>query len=284
MVVLKAENLYVQYFKTGFFLRNVSLSVRKGELLLVTGPSGSGKTTLLYSLSGIIPHCIQVKRYNGNVYMDGVNVREVKFSELSSKFGIVLQNPTSQIFGMTVEEDIVFGLENLCFPRDEIEARLNYVLRFMGLEKYRTRDPLTLSGGEKQKLVIGSVLAMDPEIMFLDEPTSNLDPEGAKDVLSTLIRLKNLGKTLIIVERRIERISPYVDRIIALKQGRIVMDAGPREFFFNRSMVEELGVNPPPTVKCVYGLIDRKIPVKNVPLTLQEFRLLVDKLLNGVKP
>lgn len=275
MIVLKAENLTAEYYGSQFSLKNINLSIEEGEIVLLTGPSGSGKTMLLYCLSGIIPHCINVRKYEGAVYIDGLEVRKTKLTDITKICGYVLQNPTSQIFGMTVEEDMAFGLENLCIERDEISRRLEEILKFVNLEKYRESDPLSLSGGEKQRVAIGSMIIMQPKIMFLDEPTSNLDPRGTKEVLSMLKKLKEIKKTVVLVERKIEHIVPYVDRIVALDNGAVVLDSEPKRFFANQDVVEKLGVNPPQATRLAYQLGKKGIRIKEIPTSVQELQTML---------
>jgi len=270
MEVIKAEDLTVEYYSSGFSLKDVNLSFKEGEIVLLTGPSASGKTMLLYCLSGIIPHCINVKTYEGSVHINGSDVRKTKFADITKVCGYVLQNPTSQIFGMTVQEDMVFGLENFGIERDEIQKRLDETLRFINLEKYREANPFLLSGGEKQRVAIGSMLVTRPRIIFLDEPTSNLDPRGTKEVLSLLEKLKETKKTIILVERKIEHIIPFVDRVIALDNGKIVSDSEPRKFFADQDLVKKLGVNPPQVIRLAYKLIEQGINIRDLPISVQE--------------
>lgn len=268
---VRTKDLCYQYASSGFSLQNINIEIDEGEFVLVTGASGCGKSTLAYCLSGVIPHCIKSGEMRGEVIVNGKNTRDVELNKLVKDVGIVLQNPESQIFGTTIEEDITFGLENLCLSPNVIRDKVNEVLTFIGLEKVRGKNPYQLSGGEKQKLVIGSVLAMDPSILVLDEPVSNLDSFGAEVVLSTLVSLKNVGKTVVLIERRIEKVVSFVDRIIALDGGKVVADMSPRSFFKNRKLVEKLDVNPPQVVRLVYRLEESGVKMGDVPLTVEEF-------------
>ncbi|MEM2123483.1 MAG: ABC transporter ATP-binding protein [Candidatus Bathyarchaeia archaeon] len=273
MEAINVNHLFIKYYASqDYVLKNVSLSVEEGSLTLITGPSSSGKTTLLYALSGVIPHCVDVESYEGSVKIKGKLVSETPFPELVSEIGILLQNPTSQIFGMTVEEDIVFGLENLCLERGEMDEILDETLELVGLKEHRFDDPNSLSGGERQRTVIGSILAMNPRILFLDEPTSNLDPTGAREVLRTLYKLKGIGKTVILVERKIEHIAPFVDNIIAVDQGEIVFQGSPRQFYSDPQRISSLGVNAPQVILLAHKLRGMGLHLDGVPLTLEEFR------------
>ena len=270
MEAIKADDLSIEYFNSGFCLENINLSIKEGEIVLLTGKSGSGKSTLLYCLSGVIPHSINTKKYHGAVYINGQEITKLLLTEITKNSGIVLQNPTSQIFGMTVEEDMAFGLENLGVERNEIRKRVTEALRFTNLERYRKADPLSLSGGQIQRVVLGSMLVMEPNILFLDEPTSNLDPRGTKEVLTILKKLKDKKKTIILVDRKAEHIVPFVDRIIGLQDGKVIADSEPRKFFLNRDIVTRLGVSPPQVVRLAYRLIEDELNI-DLPLSPEEF-------------
>jgi energy-coupling factor transporter ATP-binding protein EcfA2 len=276
--MIRAENIYLKYYGSDFALKNINLSIEEGEFVLITGPSGSGKSSLIYALAGIIPHIIRVEKYKGRILIEGKDVREVPYCEIAKVCGVVLQNPISQIFGMSVEDDIAFGLENLCVPRKVIKNKLEKILKLVNLEKYRNADPHNLSGGEKQRLVIGSILAMEPKILFLDEPTSNLDPFETKEIFNTLNKLRKLKKTIVIVERKIEHIAPYVDRIVGMKNGKIIFNSSPRKFFSDKKLLKKLCVEPPQVVQLAHKLMEKGIKIK-VPLTLEEIK---QELLNGV--
>lgn len=271
MKKIVVENLDFKYYNSDFSLKNINLEVDSGEFILITGPSGCGKSTLAYCLSGIIPHCIKYGKMKGKVLVNGKDTQKVSMSDLIKEVGIVLQNPDSQIFGMSVEEDIAFGLENLCCPRDEIKRKVEEILDFLNLKKLKEDSPDCLSGGQKQRLVIGSVLVIEPEIIILDEPVSNLDPLGTKMVLLTLISLKKLGKTIILVERKIDEIIHFVDQMIALDNGKIVAKGNPRKLFEDRKLIEKLGIQPPQVVRLFYRLKDDGIKFDRLPLTIEEF-------------
>lgn len=268
---LITENLCYQYASSGFSLRNVNIEIDEGEFVLVTGASGCGKSTLAYCLSGIIPHCIKNGDVRGRVIVNGKDTRNTELNRLAKEVGMVLQNPESQIFGMTVEEEVAFGLENLCLPPSVIGEKVDEVLGFIGLEKARVKNPHQLSGGEKQRLVIGSILAMDPSILILDEPLSNLDSLGAELILSTLVSLKKAGKTVVLIERKIENVISFADRIIALDDGEVIADTKPRSFFKNRKLVENLDVNPPQVIRLAYNLEESGVKIGEFPLTVEEF-------------
>jgi energy-coupling factor transporter ATP-binding protein EcfA2 len=270
MKKIVVRNLYYKYFNSDFTLKKINLEIDSGEFVLVTGPSGSGKSTLAYCLSGIIPHCMKNGEMKGEVLIDGKDTRNFSLNELTKKVGIILQNPESQIFGTSVEEDIAFGLENLSLPPQVISKKVDEILDFVGLKKLREKEPECLSGGQKQRLVIGSILAMEPDVLILDEPVSNLDPLGTKLVLSTLISLKK-SKTIILIERKSEQVIPFVDKVIAIDNGAIVAKKSPKELFKDRVLIERLGINPPQVVRLAYKLEELGVRFKDLPLTVEEF-------------
>lgn len=263
------ENLHYKYRDSKFALKNIDLKIGN-EFVLLTGRSGSGKSTLVYCLTGLIPHYIWNGEMKGAVWIDGRNTKDTPLEELAKKVGVVLQNPESQIFGMTVEEDLAFSLENTCMPSHEIERRVNEILSFLELDKFRSMPSEALSGGQKQRLVIGSVLALDPEIIVLDEPLSNLDPWGIRLVVSTLEKLKKAGKTIVLVETKIEDIIHLVDRVIALEDGRVIVDGPPRKFLADRELAERLGIEIPQPVKLAYHLKSSGFKFTEFPLTAEE--------------
>ena len=252
-------------------IENIDLEIRRGELVLVVGPSGAGKSTLIYCLSGIVPHYILGGEMSGDVFVHGINSRETELCELTKRVVVVLQNPESQIFGMTVEEDVAFGLENLCLPTDVIARRLDETLRFLELDEFRESPPESLSGGQKQRLALGSVLALEPDVILFDEPLSNLDPHGSELVISTLKKLKDSGKTVILVERKTEDILQFLDRVIAIEGGKKVADCSPRELFKDRELVRRLRISVPQVIRLSYELAARGLVPDDMPISASEF-------------
>ena len=223
-------------------LDGINLTVERGQFVLLTGPSGCGKTTLCRCLNGLVPHF-----YNGTLkgeaHVAGLSVSKTPTSHLAQHVGLIFQNPDNQIFALTVEKDIAFGLENLGFPRDEMRNRIDWVLRTTGIEHLRQRAPHELSGGQKQRLAIASVLAMRPGILVLDEPTSFLDPVGADRVLTVLDSLnKEMGLTIILVEHRLDLVAPHVDRVILMRDGKIARDGTPWQVLSDEADLGGVGV------------------------------------------
>lgn len=252
-------------------LKDVSLTIKDGEFVLVTGPSGSGKSSLCRCLNGLIPH-FHGGTIMGGVEVQGLDVAKHATKELATIVGMVFQDPENQLVAMDVEREIAFGLENLGISRKVIAKRLEESLDTLGISHLRYRQVHDLSGGEKQKVVIASVLALHPEILVLDEPTSELDPKGAEEVLSIIARLNDeLGITVILIEHRLDRVVHLVDRMIVMDQGSILADGEPRRILGDER-ITDAGVGIPPIAKLVQGLRRRGVPFEEVPLTVKEGR------------
>lgn len=243
--MIEVKNLEFKYYSSGKILSNISFSIKESEFVLILGPSASGKTTLGYCLSGIIPHIIDGE-LKGNVLFKGNRITDMDFTVLSKKIGVVLQNPEAQIFGMTVEEDMAFGLENLGLSEKEIEEKIDYWLKIFDLTKYRKYNPRFLSGGQKQKLVIASVLAMDPSIIILDEPFINLDQKGKFTLLKILFNYRSSGKIIVLIDKKATEVTRYVDKIIVLsRNGELLSVCTPKEFYDMKNKFRDLGIFPP---------------------------------------
>jgi energy-coupling factor transport system ATP-binding protein len=206
-------------------LRAVDLDVHAGELLLVVGASGSGKSTLLRSVNGLVPHA-SGGRFGGDAEVFGRSTRSHHPRELADVVGFVAQDPESQSVVDHVERDLAFVLENLGFSPEAMRRRVEEVLDALGIAPLRDRAPSTLSGGERQRCAIAAALAAGPQALVLDEPTSQLDPQGADDVLAALVRLNHdLGTTVVLAEHRLERAAPLADRAVLVEQGEVAVPA-----------------------------------------------------------
>jgi energy-coupling factor transporter ATP-binding protein EcfA2 len=245
--MIQVDDLTVCYGKRrvlGSKRSGLSLSIRPGEFVLVTGPSGSGKSTLLRTLAGLIPHA-SLARMEGRVVVDGLDTQEHLLPILAGHVGMVFQNPSTQLFCLRVEEEVAFGPRNLGLSPDEVARRVEWALGAAGLEHLRNRRVNTLSDGEKQRLAIAAVLAMAPRILILDEPTSNLDRVGTRQVLSTLERLRQESSTVVIAEHKTGEVSRLADRVLILEGGQPVADGSPEEVFARRELLHRLGVRQP---------------------------------------
>lgn len=211
-------------------LQAVNLTVAQGEFVAVIGASDSGKSTLCYALTGYIPHHFHGTMH-GAVQIAGMDSRSTPLAELVTVAGLVFQNPVNQISGarFTVYEEVAFGLENLGVPRAEMIDRIDAALALVGLEEVRERSPFALSGGQQQRLALASILAMGPQVLVLDEPTSQLDPLGSGAVFAAIQQLSRRGVTVIMAEHKLEWIARFADRVIALADGQIVLDGAPQD-------------------------------------------------------
>ncbi len=255
-------------------LKNIDLKVKRGDFVLIIGPTGCGKTTLLRTMNGLIPHFYEGDM-TGDVYVEGVNTKDVKTSELAQKVGLVFQNPDNQFITLNVEREISFGLENLGLAEEEIRGIVRETIKEFNLEKIKDKPPYALSGGEKQKVIIAAILAMNPDILVLDEPTANLDPFNARKIIDLLhIINKEKGKTIILVEHRTYYAARYANRVVVMSKGEKISEGSPREVFL-KEIIEEVGVFVPFPVKLYKFLTLNWKPISTVPLTAEEtFKLL----------
>jgi len=250
-------------------IQDVSLSIEKGKFVILTGPSGCGKTTLCRCFNGLIPHFYSGE-LKGELRVAGLNVSEHPIYEMAKQVGLVFQNPENQLFALSVEKDVAFGLENLGMLRDEMKKRVDWALQMTDIEELRERAPHELSGGQQQRVAIASVLAMQPEIMIFDEPTSFLDPLGAQKIFEVINDLKNkLGVTVILVEHRLDLAAKYADQVIIMDAGKIVLDGEPREIF-NSEKAWLLGVGIPKAVRLWNMLQENGLILGEVPVSSEE--------------
>jgi len=231
MFQLETDHLCYQYPEQNTpALHDITIAIESGQFVAVIGANNSGKSTLCYALSGVIPHLFS-GTMGGCVLINGSNSKDKSVGDIALDVGLILQSPTSQLSGIryTVFEEIAFGLENRGVPEEEIQKRVEKVLPLLGLEQLATHSPFHLSGGQQQRLALATVLAVDPSIIILDEPTTFLDPQGAQLVFHILQQLKQQGKTIVIAEQRLDLIAEYADRVLAFDRGHLVLDGSPRE-------------------------------------------------------
>ncbi|MBN2091728.1 ATP-binding cassette domain-containing protein [candidate division KSB1 bacterium] len=245
---LRIEKLFFNYQNPGieprFILKNINFKISENEIIGLAGQSGSGKTTLIQHLNGLL------QPTKGHVFFDDKAFfsNQISLSEIRSQIGIAFQFPESQFFNETVEEELAFGPKNLKkFSLVEIKQRIKEALEMMGLdyEKFHHRNPYYLSGGEKRRVALASIIAMNPALLILDEPTAGLDHSGIL-LLENLIRqYRTTQKSLLIVSHNIDSLLEFVDRIIILHQGEIVFDKPKQEFFFSDEKILQWGLKPP---------------------------------------
>lgn len=251
-------------------LDNLSFEVKEGEMIGVIGRNGAGKSTLCQALVGLVPHFYR-GAYGGKVLVAGLEVMKSSVSQLSTKAGIVFQNPFTQLTGSkwTVYEEVAFGLENMGVPRREMMDRIDIALQLLGLDKYKDRNPFDLSGGQMQRLAIACVIVLKPEIIVLDEPTSQLDPQGTEEVFRAIQQLRGEGMTVILAEHKMEKIARYCDRVMLLDQGRLI-DFAPPAALFSRADLMQYGVAPPVYTRVCRELNARREGSSHFPVTSEE--------------
>ena len=224
------------------------LSVPGEEIVVLAGPSGCGKSTLLRAVNGLIPH-MYAGDYSGRVRVGGMDVKQSSMRDLAQKVGFLFQNPENQIFMFTVERDIAFGLENLGVPRREMRERVDEAMRLLEIGDLALRAPHELSDGQKQRVALAGVLAMNPRLVILDEPTSLLDPKTAAELVGLVGRLrKELGSTFVVVEHRLDLLVKVADRIVVMNDGRKALEGTPEEVLFGDE-AEAYGVTVPSVTK-----------------------------------
>ena len=279
MAVVKAQKLTYRYpGETRPAINNITLTIEKGEFVLLTGPSGCGKTTFCRCLNGLIPH-FYGGELEGEIFVAGLNVKEHEIWELAQHVGMVFQNPENQLFSLSVEADVAFALENLGFPPEEIRRRVDWALNAVGIRDLRLRPPYELSGGQQQRVAIASVLAMKPEIMVLDEPTSFLDPVAASALFEIIHKLnREFRITIILVEHRLDLASKYANRVIVMNEGRIVLDAHPKEAYISEE-ASSVGVGIPKVVELYRLLIRNGFKLPEPPLTPEEAAEMLRRIL-----
>jgi energy-coupling factor transporter ATPase len=245
MAVIETKNLTYTYpggAKPS--INDVSIKVEKGEFVLITGPSGCGKTTLCRCFNGLIPHFYQGE-LKGEITVAELDATKHPTYEMAKHVGLVFQNPENQLFALSIEKDVAFGLENLGFPREEMRKRVDWALNLTDIYDLRERSPYEVSGGQQQRVAIAAVLAMQPEIIVLDEPTSFLDPLSAEKIFEVIHELnKKLGITVVLVEHRLDLTAKYADHIIIMDEGKVLFDGNPREIL-NTEEVRLIGVGIP---------------------------------------
>ena len=276
------ENFSYSYPTTPNALVDIDLKIYRGEVFGVIGPNGAGKSTFCKSLNGLVPH-FYGGTVKGRVLVDGMDTLEHTTSELSMKVGLVFQEPETQLSGLalTVEDEVGFGLSMLGFPSEVIRKRARDALEKVGLKGFEKRSPSELSGGEQQRLAIATVLAMQPEIMVLDEPVALLDPIGKSEVLSVVKELAIEGSTIVIAEHEIEELAYFADRILVLNEGRMVSLDDSKKVLSEVEKLKKIGIDPPSVTELAY-LLERDLGIKlEYPITLPEALKIFGELMEG---
>lgn len=250
-------------------LNSIDTSIPVGSIYGIAGSAGSGKSTFAMCLNGAIPHCIEGE-LTGKILLDGGDISETPLDVLSSIVGSVFQDVESQIVSSVVEDEIVFGMENLGFAREEMEERIVESLSAVGISNIRYAEIDNLSGGQKQRVAIAAALALRPRLLVMDEPTSELDPQGSIELFDVLNRLnKEKGITIIVIEQKLDLLVKYCNRIGIMDQGSIVFEGTNRDILRETNQLERIGLQIPPFARLFHllseaGIYDSVMPVSEV--------------------
>ena len=268
MSLISIKDLSYQY-PTGEsdVLRNITLDIEKGKFYAIIGANGAGKTSLCNAIRGFIPHFYKGD-LRGEILIEGKDIREWELGELSEKIGYVFQNPFTQISGVkdTVFEEIAFGLENLGIEEDLIRERVADVIKVLDIEYLQEKNPFELSGGQKQRIALASIIVMEPDILVIDEPTSQLDPQGTEAVFSIIEMMKKKGKTIILIEHKMELIAEYSDYVVVMKDGEAVMQGATEEVLTDERALE-LGAPLPQYALFGIEMKRKNMDLGRIPLT-----------------
>lgn len=263
-----------------YALKDIDLSVEEGTFVGLIGPSGAGKSTLASAITGAIPHHYRGRLF-GSTLVAGLDTCEASLTDIAKVAGSVLQDIDAQMVASVVEDELLFGLENFGIDHREIEGRIASALDAVGIADLRHREIATLSGGQKQKVAIATILAMTPRVIVMDEPTSALDPASARDVFEVLRRAKELtGMTVILIEQTVALLAEYCDRVVVIDQGRIALDGTPTDVFSHGETLRAIGVDTPRTVRISNSLAEAGLAPNDSPaLTLDGAEALVAGIL-----
>lgn len=282
MAFIEVKNLSYKYpTSEKEVLSNISFSIEKGDFFSIIGSNGSGKTTICNALRGFVPGFFKGD-FTGEIIIDGKNINEYDEGELASKVGFVFQNPFIQISGIkdTVYDEIAYGLENLGVEVSVIRNRVEKMMKFLKIEYLKDKKPMELSGGQKQRIALASILVMEPDILIIDEPTSQLDPQGTEEVFETIKLMKEIGKTIILVEHKVELIAEYSDQIIVMHNGKKVMDGKAKEILSDEKV---LSYNTAIPQYAMLGLRMKKegMKVDEIPILEKEIIKICKEIIYG---
>lgn len=282
MSIINFDNYFWKYTQTDKpALDNINLEIEEGTFIGIIGPNGAGKTTLVYSINGLIPNQYYGVR-KGNVNVLGKKVIDYRSEELTKIVGAVFSDPESQFTSMTVEDEVVFGMENIGLSVSEIQERLNWVVPLTKIGPLMNKPPYEVSGGQKARVALAAVLAMTPKILILDEPTSMLDPISRKQVFEVLLKLKDeLKSTIIVVEHSLENLVPLADKMVLLYNSHVALADYTEPFFKKIDLLLKHDVFPPEIIQFFYELFKLGGYKGRLPLSLDEAVNYLQKLIKN---
>jgi len=282
MIAVSVQDLGWKYAgRKNFAIEHVNLDIEENTFTSIVGPNEHGKTTLVSCIKGLIPSSFHGV-WHGKVEIFGEDVRELSAQVLADEIGFVFADPEAQFTSMTVEEELVFGLENIGLPLNEIQGRLDWVTEITMIADLLDKPPYEISGGQKQRVAIASVLAMKPRIMILDEPTSMLDPLGKDFIFEILTNIKKEEDlTIIVVEHNVEQIAPLSDQMILMYEGNIAKFSPPSEFFENSEYLYEHGISVPEASVFIDQLVRNGYYAGPLPVDFEKAVRITESLLNS---
>jgi energy-coupling factor transporter ATP-binding protein EcfA2 len=274
--MIETEDVHFTYPNGVRALMGVSLTIQNGEFIAIMGQNGAGKTTLVKHFNGLL------KPTMGKVFVDGVETTKVSVAALARNVGFVFQNPDHQLFSETVKEEIAFGLKNFGFAQDTIEQRVTWALNLLALTQYKETSPFMLSGGERKRAALASVLAWDPKILILDEPTIGQDHQQKEKLRQFILQMTTQRRTIIIVTHDVEFVAECNPRVLLMQEGKIVADGEARKILTNTKALTQASIVPPQVVQIFIQLSDMGLP-NNVIDVYEAREILLHKLENNNK-
>ena len=270
---IKIENLTHIYSPNGPFekkaLDNVNIEINDGDFVAIIGHTGSGKSTLIQHMNGL------EKATSGKIFIDDIDItaKDVKLTDIRKKVGLVFQYSEYQLFEETIERDIAFGPTNLKLNEEEIKNRVKKAMEMVGLdyETYKDKSPFDLSGGQKRRIAIAGVIAMEPKVLILDEPTAGLDPKGRDDILGQIRQLHDkYGMTIVLVSHSMEDVAKLAEKVIVMNKGKVVLTGTPKEVFKEVDILEEIGLGVPQVTYLMKELIKKGFDVSDEAYTIEQ--------------
>jgi energy-coupling factor transport system ATP-binding protein len=264
--IISVRDLWFAYEKADYILKGVSFDITSGELIAIIGHNGSGKTTLVKHFNGLL------KPTKGSVFINGINTKQATVAELARNVSYVFQNPNHQIFADTVYEEVAFGPRNLGYDEERVHELVESSLRVTGLDGTENTPPFTLSMGARERLAIASIIAMDPKVLVFDEPTTGQDHKTCLEVMEIIRKCSREGKTIVLISHDMELVAEWVNRVIVMADGVILLDGSTREVFSKQEVLNCAKLKPPQVIQVAW-----KLGLQDIPLTVDELVTIISR-------